>query len=73
MLPRQKLQGAVIRESLTTAHNIMAWTEIMNETDEHLDLVVTDPVHSLNIDLQQFHIYFTDTLSVLPIKTYPVP
>lgn len=63
LLPKQELQGAQINDTLTSACNQLAWTEIINTTDEELQIALTSPVTSTKLDLDQFHIYTTDIIS----------
>lgn len=60
LLPKQELQGAIVNETLTVACNQLAWTEIINTTNEDLQIALTDPVASTRLDLDQFHIYTAD-------------
>ena len=52
-LPKQELQGAILRETLTEACNQLAWTELVNDTDDQLQIALTEPVKSCKINLEQ--------------------
>lgn len=64
MIPNQSLQGAALRYTLSTADNNLAWAEIINDTDNIIQVTLTEPVPTLKFNVEQFHLY---TAEIYPL------
>lgn len=67
MLHRQSLQGAILKNTLSTANNNLAWAELINDSDECIQITLTDPVSTSTFNLEEFQLYSAE-ISPVPVS-----
>lgn len=48
-----------------TAHNQLAWAELIMDSDDEITLALSEPVHSNKINLEDFHLKQTAFQKIL--------